>query len=478
MSDQYVPEKSGAAMRKLLYAIAPCLILPPLCFVVFSYPALKQEVENRLPLLSAHYLNRELAAEIAQADSRKQEGMPAAYGSILAEYERVLWNKEFAGLAPLSESGRTLGIADEMVAGFILWREDLPRDFMVSDPVKRFKDNLGLLRDQERLAASVRDEIALAHALDCLKYVPPDPVSSSRFPRGLPPGVEEKGLVFCGEHVPLERADVRKRIEYQIAYLLSDLRETTGIWLKRRDRYGEAMEGILEQEGLPKEFALLPALESGYSGAALSPSAAGGWWQFVRPTAVRSHSRAPDLDWTLSVNDFRDERRDLVVSTRSAARYLKWMRSRLGCKSWLTSAAAYNAGLTEINYRVAAYGTDVYWDMKLSLETEKYVPRWIALCLIDSNRKFYGLDVPPLSPVSFDAIEGVKLARDLPLSELATISESSIRFIREINGAIPREQQVFKATKNSRELTIHVPKGSKTPVLKALRSRAYLKNGT
>jgi membrane-bound lytic murein transglycosylase D len=359
----------------------------------------------------------------------------------------------------------------------ILWTDNLPRDFLVTNPIKRFKAELDSLCEKEQMAASKRDDIVLTHALDCLKYRAPDSGAASVFPTGLPPGLEERGLVFCGERIPLERDDVCRRIEYQIAYLLSDFRETTGIWLKRRDRYGEVMESILEKEGLPKEFALLAALESGYSCSALSGAAAGGWWQFVRPTAIRSHTRSPDLNWSLTVNDLRDERRDLVISTRSAARYLKWMRSRIGGKSWLTPAAAYNAGLTEIKYRVAAYGTDVYWDMKLSLETEKYVPRWIALYLIDSNRKFYGINVPPVSPICFDTLEGIRLARDLPLSDLATMSESSIRFLREINAALRREQRVFKATKKDAELTIHVPKGSKATVLKALQLRRYVRNG-
>ena len=42
----------------------------------------------------------------------------------------------------------------------------------------------------------------------------------------------------------------------------------------------------------------------------------------------------------------------LALSTRSAARYLKWMRSKLGDGSgpgsWLTAAAAYNAGFSVV----------------------------------------------------------------------------------------------------------------------------------
>jgi membrane-bound lytic murein transglycosylase D len=289
-------------------------------------------------------------------------------------------------------------------------------------------------------------------------------------------------LVFCGEKVPVERTDVRRRIEYQIAYLLTDFRDSTGIWLKRRDRYGEAIKRILEREGVPWEFALLPALESGYSRTVVSPSMARGWWQFVRPTAVRSSAKEPELDWALQVDGWRDERRDLAISTRSAARYLKWLRTKLGASdnhsSWLTAAAAYNAGFSETKFRIAAYHTPWYWDMKLPLETENYVPRWIAFSIIDANRRFYGLGVPPIAPIHFDTIEGIQLSRDLPLTFLATVTQSSVRFIREINGGLAQNETAFRAGRNKRDFThtIHVPKGWKVRVIKALKSQQYLKN--
>jgi len=207
-----------------------------------------------------------------------------------------------------------------------------------------------------------------------------------------------------------------------------------------------------------------------------------GWWQFVRPTAVQSSAREPELDWALQVDGFKDERRDLALSTRSAARYLKWLRAKLADSanqsSWLTAAAAYNAGFSETKYRIAAYHTPCYWDMKLPLETENYVPRWIAFSIIDSNRKFYGLGVPPISPIHFDTIEGIQLSHDLPLAFLATVTETSVRFIREINGGLAQNETAFRATRSRRDTThtIHVPKGWKDRVLKALKSHQYVKN--
>lgn len=469
-------------MRLLLNVIGPVLFVPVCCFAMLSYPVLNQEIKTKLPVLPVYYISRQLDAEIVAARSRQPRDIPANYGRIIQDYRGLLASKEFDDLKPLSGRVSATSLAEGLIARAVLWQEALPADFLQKDPIKDVIDQVNSLRDSERRNAVERESILVRHALDCLRYHPPDSGGIIAVKRGVPPEVLEKGLVFCGEKVPLERTDVRRRIEYQIAYLLADFRDTTGIWLKRKDRYGEATKQILEKEGVPGEFALLPALESGYSHKVVSPSMAGGWWQFVRPTAVQSLSRDRHLDWSLQVDSWKDERRDLALSTRSAARYLKWMRSKLGDGSgpgsWLTAAAAYNAGFSEVKYRTGAYGTTSCWDMKLPAETEDYIPRWIALSLVDGNRRLYGIELPSVSPICFDTLEGVQLARDLPLSQLAVLTESSVRFIREINAAVEKRETCFRAFRNSTPLThtLHVPKGWREQTLKMLKSKMYLRD--
>jgi membrane-bound lytic murein transglycosylase D len=462
-------------MTYFLYAIGPCVLVPIVCFVMLYFPAIEREVQQRIPLLSAYYISHQLAEEIAYADSRGGD-LPVNYGRILKDYGKVPINKEFKAMEALSGSGRKPAVAESILVSLILWKDNLPSDFLTADPVRDVAIRLGTIRQQQHAADALRKEIIAKHTLACLRYLPPT-VSEASPGKGLPPETVKSGLTFCREKIPVERADVRRRIEYQIAYLLTDFRDTTGIWLKRKDRYGEVVKRILVKEGVPGEFALLPALESGYSRTVVSPSMARGWWQFVRPTAVQSIAKDPELDWTLQVDGWKDERRDLAVSTRSAARYLKWLRTKLGDSghyaSWLMAAAAYNAGFSETKFRIEAYHTPSYWDMKLPLETENYVPRWIAFSIIDANRKFYGLGVPPIAPIFFDTIEGVRLSHDLPLTYLAAITESSVRFIREINGGLAQTETAFRAVRNKRDLshTIHVPKGWKDRVMKVLKSQ-------
>jgi len=457
------------------------MVLPLILFVALAYPVLEKMAEKRLPLVSAHYLSRQLRAAISYAESRNS-GLPVNYGSIITEYGNLPSDARLKELEALSASNRTYRLGEALLTAFILWRKNLPYDFLYSDPISDIRNTMKLTRMKERRADAVRRKIVSEPLLGYLKHQAPSADLAAPVLDGLPPDIISKGLVFCGERIPLEREDVRRRIEYQLEYLLSDFRETTGIWLKRKDRYAGVVRAILKRERVPGEFALLPALESGFHPRIVSPSNARGWWQFVKKTAVNSLARENDLNWTLKIDKQRDERCDLALSTRSAARYLKWMSRKLmrslGLGSWLTVAAAYNAGLSSIQFRIDAYKTSSYWDMKLPLETEEYVPRWIALAIIDSHRGYYGMEVPQISPMQFDTIHGIRLKKDLPLSVLATLTQSSVRFIREINGAVQDGETVFRATPEEHEtsLTIHVPGGWKKPVLKVLKARSYLRN--
>jgi membrane-bound lytic murein transglycosylase D len=462
---------------------ASCLLLTILYFALDVYPRLDANVQARMPLLSAYYLSRQLEAEIRSAEATDGP-VPPSYASIIAQYDRVLQHREFVDLRDLSASIQDNLWTERPLLKFILWRRALPYELTTADPVAEIDRKLDKLREKERGLEIARSQFVEHHRIECLKQRPVFPLEGATSGRGLPPALVQNGFVFCGESVPVNRPDVRRRIEHQLDYLLNDLRETTGLWLRRKDRYAPVIEEVLLREGMPTEFHLLPALESGYSRAIVSPSMATGWWQFVRPTAIQSLSAEKELDWTLQIDGQIDQRKDLVLSTRSAARYLKWIRSRLGGAGeqggWLTTAAAYNAGFDEVRHRIAVYGTTCYWDMKLPSETENYIPRWLAFSIIDSHRSQYQMEGTSATPLTFDSLEEVRLAKDVPLTLIATLTHSSVRFIRELNGALNHDQMTFRVPPKQRSdgaCTIHVPRGTKDVVLEELKSRGYLKEG-
>jgi peptidoglycan lytic transglycosylase D len=467
-------------MKRSLHLLIPAFILPVCLFLILSVPVIESAIDSRRPLLSVYDISQQLTREIGHAETAK-DGLPTRYSSIVAEYGGLEDSKAFRSsrnvpAPPTLDSQSVISLAE-----LILWKHNLPGDLLSRDPAGEIAADLEDIRRKEEQMEARRERLLVRHRLECLRHELPKPVGKSTVRIGLPAALLRNGLVFCGERIPLERDDVRRRIAHQIEYLVTDFYDNTVIWLARKDRYGRLVNRILKQQGLPAEFSLLPALESGYSSRVFSPSRARGWWQFGKPTATKSLAKDPQLDWTLIVNGRRDERCDLVLSTTSAAKYLKWLRRKLskaaGKGSWLTTAAAYNAGLTKVRHRAAVYNTSTYWNMKLPHETETYVPRWIALCIIDASREYYGMNVPTIEPVRIETIHGLNLKRDLPLRVLASITESSESFIREINGAIEKGETSVAAQGNGGTFapSVHVPAGSGQRVLRELEARSFLK---
>jgi membrane-bound lytic murein transglycosylase D len=113
----------------------------------------------------------------------------------------------------------------------------------------------------------------------------------------------------------------------------------------RSGRYVEAFQQIFSKEGLPKEIALLPLVESSFENRALSSAGAAGIWQFTRGTG-RLY---------LTVTRRVDERLDPSKATRAAARLLQDNYEALG--SWPLAITAYNHGRGGMLRAVGEIGT-------------------------------------------------------------------------------------------------------------------------
>lgn len=125
------------------------------------------------------------------------------------------------------------------------------------------------------------------------------------------------------------------------------------------------IEPILRDQGVPPELIAVAFVESGGQAAALSPKGARGAWQFMPDTARR---------YGLTVNANRDDRLDVVKSTRAAARYLRDLHRQFG--DWQLAFAAYNAGERAVGQAVrrAAGREFAAVQALLPLETRNYVP--------------------------------------------------------------------------------------------------------
>ncbi len=125
------------------------------------------------------------------------------------------------------------------------------------------------------------------------------------------------------------------------------------------------VEPILSREGLPAQMIAVALVESGGQPAALSPKGARGVWQFMPDTARR---------YGLAVSGERDERVEVVKSTRAAARYLRDLHQAFG--DWQLAFAAYNAGEQAVRRAMERSGQRSYLGIErfLPAETRNYVP--------------------------------------------------------------------------------------------------------
>ena len=186
-----------------------------------------------------------------------------------------------------------------------------------------------------------------------------------------------KNLNLAGEIVPIERADIRERMDREL--LVNTYWQSNGLLLiKRANKYFPILEPLLKKYGIPDDFKFLALAESGFIDETSSAGAA-GMWHFLKSTGK---------EYGLEINKNVDERYHIEKSTKVAAEYLKKAKKRLG--SWTLAAAAYNAGNAGVSRRLKTQQVSDYYDAILPNETERYVFRIIALKEVISNPKKYG----------------------------------------------------------------------------------------
>ena len=220
-----------------------------------------------------------------------------------------------------------------------------------------------------------------------------------------------------------------KAIDRNISLFTERIKERFSLYLQRSGKYLTLMKEILKAKNVPEDIAFLPLIESGFNPNAYSVARAVGPWQFIASTA---------RNYGLTIDWWRDERKDPVKSTEAAAHYLKDLYEMFG--SWNLAMAAYNAGEGKILRALNRTKSDNYWALlntrHIKKETKEYVPRFIAATLIATNPHEYGfadLDYHP--PLRYDE---VVLDRPIDLDIAAQCAETSLDMIKELNPEIRR----------------------------------------
>ena len=182
---------------------------------------------------------------------------------------------------------------------------------------------------------------------------------------------------------------------------------------ERGGRYLFHIVEEIEKRGMPLDMALLPFIESAFNPQALSSARAAGMWQFMPATGK---------DFDLRQNLFRDDRRDILASTRAALDYLRLLHQMFG--DWHLALAAYNWGQGNVQRAVkrnerAGVSTE-YVNLRMPEETRNYVPKFQAMKNIVLRPHEFSLTLAPLENHPF--FVSVPITQDIDVALVTRLS--------------------------------------------------------
>ncbi len=193
---------------------------------------------------------------------------------------------------------------------------------------------------------------------------------------------------------------------------------------ERGGRYLFHIVEEVERRGLPTELALLPFTESAFNPQAQSRASAAGMWQFMPLTG---------RDFELKQNLFRDDRRDVLASTRAALDYLQRLHEQFN--DWQLALAAYNWGQGNVQRAIARNlkaGLPADYDnLRLPDETRNYIPKLQAVKNIVLRPASFALTLPVLENHPF--FLSVAIERDIDVALAAQLAGLPLDEFQQLN---------------------------------------------
>jgi len=185
----------------------------------------------------------------------------------------------------------------------------------------------------------------------------------------------------------------------------------------------------LERRDMPTELALLPFIESAFNPQAVSSAKAAGMWQFMPATGKH---------FELKQNVFRDDRRDVLASTRAALDYLQKLHGMFG--DWHLALAAYNWGEGSVARAIArnkraGLGTS-YAELTMPAETRLYVPKLQAVKNIVANPQGFSATLPDIPNHPY--FQSVDITRDVDVALAAQLAEIPLEDFKALNPSASR----------------------------------------
>ncbi|WP_370681855.1 transglycosylase SLT domain-containing protein [Comamonas sp. GB3 AK4-5] len=183
----------------------------------------------------------------------------------------------------------------------------------------------------------------------------------------------------------------------------------------------------LERRDMPTELALLPYIESAFNPQAVSSAKAAGMWQFMPATGTY---------FDLKQNAFRDDRRDVLASTRAALDYLQKLHGMFG--DWHLALAAYNWGEGSVGRAIKrnqalGLGTS-YAELNMPAETRNYVPKLQAVKNIIARPETFSTELPLIENHPY--FQAVDLNRDIDIALAAKLADVREEDFRALNPSL------------------------------------------
>lgn len=215
---------------------------------------------------------------------------------------------------------------------------------------------------------------------------------------GRPSNAEERRIAELfrdsANHRKFEHAAAEDRVRAQ-----RGIRERFARGIEVAHRYFPEMERIFREEGVPVEITRLPLVESCFDVHAYSTASAAGIWQFI-PSTGRLFMR---------IDSVVDERRDPLIASRAAARYLRQNYEKLG--SWPLAIAAYNHGPGGIARAVREVGTtditeiiERYDGPAFKFASRNFYPEFLAALEVERNHERYFGPLDLEAPMRVDIV--------------------------------------------------------------------------
>jgi len=190
----------------------------------------------------------------------------------------------------------------------------------------------------------------------------------------------------------------------------------------RSHPYLPDMVKVLRSYGLPDDLVYLAFAESEFTRRGKGP------WQFNTDTAKR---------FGLRIDNYVDERRDPVMSTKAAAEYLATLHDEAG-DDWPMTLVAWNNGDKAINRYWSLRGPNMEkFGNRLPRRTRGLLGRFMAVAYIAHHAGSYGI-----TPIKLDeppAYQMLPVRGGTPLSRVALNHGTTLKHLRELNPALLRD---------------------------------------